>query len=391
MLRLKQILQERGIKQAALAREIGYSPAVVAELCNKGVRPRSVDRQAFEDKVDAALRKLAGVQFAFAWEVEVAEAGGNPPRPNEAIETIEENMILKKQRLTQKARQHFKLARDPFGDLQSSEDVFVTPDYRYVREAMYQTARHGGFLAVIGESGAGKTTLLRDLQYRLAEESRPTILIRPYVLAMEDSDQKGKTLKSTHIAEAIMAEVAPLEKTKSSPEARFAQLHKALRESAAAGHSHCLVIDEAHALPKPTLAHLKRFLELEVGFRKLLSVILIAQPELKAKLTERDYSVREVVQRCEVVELAPLNDALPAYLKHQFARAGAEVESILDASAVDALRERLTLTQPAAKGRQAQQLSLLHFLAVNNFISAAINLAAEIGAPRVTADVVRGV
>ena len=39
--------------------------------------------------------------------------------------------------------------------MQGADDVFTTPDIRYVREALYQTARHGGFMAVIGESGAG--------------------------------------------------------------------------------------------------------------------------------------------------------------------------------------------------------------------------------------------
>jgi len=67
-------------------------------------------------------------------------------------------------------------------------------------------------------------------------------------------DQKGKTLKATHIAEAIMATVAPLERPKSqTPRRRFRQLHQVLRESHAAGYRHCLVIDEAHSLPIPTI------------------------------------------------------------------------------------------------------------------------------------------
>jgi type II secretory pathway predicted ATPase ExeA len=90
--------------------------------------------------------------------------------------------------------------------------MYVSPDIRYIREAMFQTSKHGGLLAVVAESGAGKTTLMRDLEDRIVRENQPILLIKPYVLGMEDNDQKGKTLKATHIAEALMAAVAPLEK-----------------------------------------------------------------------------------------------------------------------------------------------------------------------------------
>ncbi|MDE8666928.1 ATP-binding protein, partial [Pseudomonas aeruginosa] len=73
------------------------------------------------------------------------------------------------------------------------------------------TSPDDGFLAVVGESGAGKSTLRRDLVHRLNTENAPVIPIEPYVLAMEDSDTKGKTLRVTHIAETMMAAVAPAE------------------------------------------------------------------------------------------------------------------------------------------------------------------------------------
>ena len=301
-------------------------------------------------------------------------------------------MLLRKQTLFPAARKHFGLFRDPFSDdaIQSNDDMFLSPDIRYVRESMLMTAKHGGLLAVVAESGAGKTTLMRDLEDRIVRENQPILLIKPYVLAMEDNDQKGKTLKATHIAEALMAAVAPLEKPKSSPEARFAQLHKALKESHAAGYRHCLVIDEAHSLPIPTIKHLKRFFELELGFKKLLSIILIGQPELKVKLSERNQDVREVVQRCEMVELAPLDGGrLDEYLKFKFDRLGKPIGEVIDASGIDALRAKLTLT--STRRDRPETVSLLYPLAVGNLLTACMNLAAEIGVPTVTADVVKGV
>ncbi|MCY1509414.1 putative secretion ATPase, PEP-CTERM locus subfamily [compost metagenome] len=211
------------------------------------------------------------------------------------------------------------------------------------------------------------------------------IVIQPYVLAMEDNDVKGKTLKSTHIAEAIMAAVAPLEKTKSSPEGRFAQLHKALKTSHAAGFRHVLIIEEAHSLPIPTLKQLKRLRELEVGFTKLVSIILIGQPELEIKLSPRNGEVREVVQRIEIARLEPVPvAAVEQHLEFRFRRANKPLQEIVSPCGVQALVDRLSTS-----GRD--KTSQLYPLAIGNLVVAAMNLAANLGESRVTADVIRGV
>lgn len=299
-------------------------------------------------------------------------------------------MLLPKQTLLPSTRQAFSLFRNPFDEVSCAQDMWVSPDIRYVREVMYQTARHGGFLAVEAESGAGKSTLRRDLVNRIAEHNDPVLIIEPYVLASEDNDVKGKSLKSTHIAESMMAAVAPLSKPKSSPEARFAQLHKALKESHAAGFRHCLLIEEAHSLPIPTLKHLKRFMELETGFTKLVSIIMIGQPELSVKLSERNADVREVVQRCERVTLPPIEGArLEEFLKFRFERAGKALAQVIDGGGIQAIAARLS--QPDRRGGRDEIISLLYPLAIGNLMIAAMNLATQLGAPIVTADVVRGV
>ena len=395
-LKLKAVLVRLKQPQSALARHLGVSDSLVGQIVNHCAWPKSMDEQELMECIRIYLEKHGATDEEVSSAFEVSEPRGvladtaarSVPQSKTTTESNkEETMLLRKQGLSQAARRHFGLFRDPFqDDIQSHEDMFVSPDIRYVRDSMLQTAKHGGMLAVIAESGAGKTTLLRDLDDRIVREGLPIIMIRPYVLAMEDNDQKGKTLKATHIAEAIMAAVAPLEKARSSPEARFAQLHKALRDSHTAGYRHCLVIDEAHSLPIPTIKHLKRFLELEAGFNKLLSIILIGQPELKVKLSERDAGVREVVQRCVVAELRPLDAMLSDYLLFKLKRQDKALAEVIDASGVDALRARLTVSI----GRPGQQsVSLLYPLAVSNLLCAAMNLAAELGVPVVNADVVK--
>lgn len=393
MLKLKEVLRGMGRPQSALAESLKISEAAVAQLLNHGLWPRSLDSGDLQGRIRVFLMESGANdnQIANAFE-EVDQLCANTADPALGIEPSgeDEAMLLPKQTLLPSTRKAFGLFRDPFDELSCAQDMWVSPDIRYVREVMYQTARHGGFLAVEGESGAGKSTLRRDLVNRVIENKDQVLIMEPYVLASEDSDLKGKSLKSTHIAESMMAALSPLAKPKNSPEARFAQLHKALKESHAAGYRHCLVIEEAHSLPIATLKHLKRILELEVGFTKLVSIIMIGQPELGVKLSERNADVREVVQRCERVTLSPVEGArLEEFLAFRFDRAGKALAEVVDASGIQAIAARLS--QPGRRGGQDEAVSLLYPLAIGNLVIAAMNLATQLGVPVVTADVVRGV
>ena len=380
---MKEAFQRIGKSYAAAAAEIGCSKPMLVAVVNHGKWPKK-DAAELREKLKQFFA-TNGADIPQCLENEPEAAPATHPKESEDTE-----MLLRKATLTQAARRHFGLSRDPFSDeIRCADDVYMTPDARYVREAMYQTAAHGGFVAVVGESGAGKSTLREDLQDRIMRESKQIVTIEPYVLAMEDNDQKGKTLKASHIAEAILEAAAPGTSPKRSPEARFRQIHKALQESAKAGNKHVLIIEEAHSLPVPTLKHLKRFFELKNGFERLLGIVLIGQTELAQKLAENNPTVREVVQRCELVTLLPLTDGkLAGYLKHKFARAGADIAQIMDESAVDAVAERLTVRGRSRQGKE--EYSLLYPLAVNNLVSAAMNQAAELGLP-VDADMVAGV
>lgn len=379
---MKEEFKQLGKSYTAAAAEIGCSKTALVNAVVHGKWPKK-DADRLREKLRQYFETNGADIPAGLRNPETA-----PAHPNESED---KEMLLRKATLTQAAKQHFGLPRDPFNDeIREAADVFLTPDVRYVREAMFQTACHGGFVAVVGESGAGKSTLREDLQDRINRESKQIIMIEPYVLAMEDNDIKGKTLKAAHIAAAILEAVAPGVKPYRDAEARFRQVHRALQESARAGNKHVLIIEEAHGMPVPTLKHLKRFFELKNGFERLLGIVLIGQTELAQKLAENNPNVREVVQRCELVTLLPLTDGkLAGYLKHKFERAGVDIAKVMDESAIDAIAERLTVRSRTAKG--AEQHSLLYPLAVNNLVAAAMNQAAELGFDIVDADVVKGV
>lgn len=373
---MKTHFAKLGKSFAQAAAEIGCSKPTLINIINHGIFPK---------RNGHALRQHLQDYFQ-QHGIDVSGCLKTVPQAKK-----DNDMLLRKSALSQATRQHFGLTRDPFHDeIRTAADVYLTPDVRYVREALFQTATQGGFVAVVGESGAGKSTLREDLHDRIQREGRQVIMIEPYVLAMEDNDIKGKTLKAAHIAEAVLASVAPDASPKRSPEARFRQVHQALIESAKAGNKHLLLIEEAHSLPLATLKHLKRFFELKQGFERLIGIALIGQTELAQKLSENNPSVREVVQRCEVVTLLPLTDGkLIGYLKHKFERVGVKLEDVLDDSAIDEIAKRLTVT--ARSHNQLQQHSLLYPLAVNNLVSAAMNEAAALGFARVDGDIVKGI
>lgn len=394
---MKAVFEALGLSQRDIARASGLSQSAVSRIA-AGIWPTRGAVQA-RQKLDACLRAngatpaqllalYAPQKEVGPGELQLTEAAPeaqdlNPETPEE------ETMLLENQALSPDARKHFNLPRNPFqDDVQSPDDVFQSPSVRYVRASLMDCANHHGFVAITGESGAGKSTLAEDLEERIKADARDVLIIRPYVLAMEQNDAKGKTLKSSHIAEAIASALDPQLKVKSSPEARFRQVHELLKASRRAGRRHLLVIEEAHCLPTATLKHLKRFLELKDGMQRLIGVALIGQPELRDRLGSQNAEVREVMQRCEVVELEPLDGELEAYLRHKFARFDLTFEDVFAPDAADAIRARLIHIPRGGKASDAR--SLCYPLVVNNLVCRAMNAAARAGWPQVDAQVIGG-
>lgn len=275
-------------------------------------------------------------------------------------------------------RTHFSLSRHPFvDDVQSAQDVYLSKDQRYIRESMYYAAKHGGFVAIVGESGSGKTTLRRDLVERIRRDNEPITVIQPQCI-------DKRVLNATHICDAIISDIST-ERPKQSLEAKARQIQRILTASARTGASHVLIIEEAHDLSLSTLKYLKRFWELEDGFRKLIGIVLVGQPELGERLDEqRNPDAREVIRRIEVARLKPLNGNLEEYLGLKFKRVGVPLEQVFEKDAFDAIRARLTRRRPNTTSVESH----LYPLNVHNVICKAMNAAAELGLPKVTADLV---
>lgn len=394
-LKCKGILATMKLSQRDLARYLvlanGAHPGdpVVAQMLNRDIWPARTPKTILQQQIRGFLRQQGAAEEDIEVAFEVDDEGQFQPRsirqdkarPAALAPFIEEDQLPETVMLTQTARKHFQLFRNPFqDDVQGPEDVFLAPEQRYVREYMFLTAKQGGFLAVIGESGAGKSVLRRDLLERIRREGHEVTPIMPRIIDKE-------RLTAGAICDAIIEDLSQ-ERPRRSLEAKGRQIERLLAGSSRAGSNHVLIIEEAHDLSVSTLKYLKRFWELEDGFRRLLSIILIGQPELKAKLDERqNWEAREVIRRIEVAELEPLNGNLEEYLALKFKRMNKALADVFAPDAYDAMRQRLTLRSRTGR----DEVSMLYPLVVNNLVIKAMNLAAEIGEPNINADVVKGV
>lgn len=271
--------------------------------------------------------------------------------------------------LTQETIKHFKLFRNPFiDDVQKDADVYLSDEHRYIEAAMLDAARHGGFLAVIGEVGSGKSVMRRKVVEQLRRDGN-TLVIYPQMI--------DKTrLTASSICDAIVQDVSS-ERCKSKLEDKTRQVQRLLLDRAKSGYRACLMIEEAHDLHNHTMKYLKRFYELEDGYRKLLGIILIGQTELKHRFDEgQNMDMREVIRRVQVAEIAGMGLHLADYLGLKFRRMNSTVAQVFTPEALAALGKRMIHNH------------LDYPLLVNNYAARAMNLARELGEAQVTQEVV---
>lgn len=265
--------------------------------------------------------------------------------------------------------------KSPFlNEIRDSRDIYLAPDHRFLKEMMLDTARFGGFCAVYGEVGSGKSVMRKAVVHDLLAEEITVIF--PVIV------DKSRITPSSLI-DAIIFDISE-EPPKRTLEAKTRQAHRLLRNRAASGMKQVLIVEEAHMLNVWAMKALKQIYELEDGYRRLIGIVLIGQTELRHKLDEaRHPEMREVARRVTCAEIAGMDGDLPHYLAHKFSRIGKRAEDIFDAEAFDAISQRLTVKDGAGR-----EISKAYPLTVNNLAARAMNLAAEMGEQRVTADVV---
>jgi general secretion pathway protein A len=179
----------------------------------------------------------------------------------------------------------------------------VTPDPRFLclteshREALaqliYAVHERKGFLVLTGEAGTGKTTLLQTLLRRLDPDTAVA-----YVYT--------STLTFDEIVEYALADFGIAVPGESRARRLFA-LNHFLIERQRAGQNTVLVIDEAHNLDATTLEQVRLLSNFESPTDKLLKILLVGQPELRARLARPDLRQlrQRIALRCHLQPLTP--------------------------------------------------------------------------------------
>ena len=211
----------------------------------------------------------------------------------------------------------------PFFGLQHAP-FSIAPDPRYLfmserhREALahllYGLDAGGGFVLLTGEVGAGKTTVCRCFLEQIPQHCNVAYIFNPKLTVREllhsICDEFGVPHKPTAPGgvETVKDCIDPL--------------NASLLAAHGAGRNTVLIIDEAQNLSADVLEQLRLLTNLETSERKLLQIILIGQPELRAMVASP--SLEQLAQR--VIARFHL-DALSAqetqqYIAHRLAVAG---------------------------------------------------------------------
>ncbi len=166
-----------------------------------------------------------------------------------------------------------------------------------------------GFIKVVGEVGTGKTLLCRKLLNEIPEHFVTAYIPNPY-------------LNPDELRRAVAVELGVKQAQRMSVQLLTQRIQARLLELHGQGHSVVLILDEAQALPEDSLEALRLFTNLETETRKLLQVVLFAQPELDQRLAKSEF--RQLRQRITFTyKLRAMNaDEVQRYIQHRLQVAG---------------------------------------------------------------------
>ncbi len=212
--------------------------------------------------------------------------------------------------------QHFRLTETPFSLTPNTEFFFGLAPHVEALQVLQTALQTGeGFIKVTGEVGTGKTLICRKLINELPERFHCAYLPNPYLTPDELRWAVAMELGLKHSAQIGQQQLTGL-------------IQQQLMALSAHGHSIILVLDEAQALPDDSLEALRLFTNLETESRKLLQVVLFAQPELDERLAQNKF--RQLRQRITFsYSLRSLTlDESSAYIQHRLQVAGSEGETL---------------------------------------------------------------
>lgn len=208
---------------------------------------------------------------------------------------------------------YFGLKENPFKLTPEPRYLFLSEQHRdALNYLIYGIKEKKGFVLISGGIGTGKTTICRTLLN----------LLDPYP-SVETALIFNTAISDVELLEAVVAEFGiEVPKETGTKKSYIDALNGFLLKNFAAGKNAVLMIDEAQNLSHGVLEQIRMLSNLETEREKLLQIILIGQPELKATLSLP--ALRQLNERITVrYDLKPLSaDDVVAYIHHRLCVAG---------------------------------------------------------------------
>ena len=215
---------------------------------------------------------------------------------------------------------HFGLTQNPFSIAPDPRYLFMSERHREaLAHLLYGVAGQsgaaggtgGGFVLLTGDIGTGKTTICRCFMEQIPAGCHVAYIFNP-------------KLTVTELLQSICEEFGVKLDAAGSPTLKnyIDALNAFLLQCHAAGQSSVLIIDEAQNLTLDVLEQLRLLTNLETSARKLLQIVLIGQPELRAMLArpEMEQLAQRVIARFHLDALTAAESA--QYIEHRLAVAG---------------------------------------------------------------------
>lgn len=222
-------------------------------------------------------------------------------------------------------QEYFGLKEIPFTITPDTSYFFSYGKYAEALNTLLVALRAGeGFIKVTGEVGTGKTLLCRKLlntlEDRFVTAYIPNPMLTPYGLQSAVAEELGLKMDRHYGHHQLLKMITDL-----------------LIKLNTDGKKIVLCIDEAQAMPTETLEALRLLTNLETEKNKLLQVVLFGQPELNARLNEKN--VRQLKQRITFsYELQPIDrGGMESYLNFRLGVAGYRGNQLFEIRAMDRL------------------------------------------------------
>jgi general secretion pathway protein A len=206
--------------------------------------------------------------------------------------------------------EYWGLTASPFQNVPDPHFFFPSAQHREgLARLMYAVKHNKGSALLVGDVGCGKTTLSREFIVELSEDKYDVGLIT------------NSSLPSKDFLEEIDIQLG-ISPSNGSKVGLLRALNERLLASMREGKDTVLIVDEAHCIRDPDVfEELRMLLNFQLNDRFLLTLILVAQPEIKeiiGRLTQLD-------QRIAIRHhLKPLDqDETARYISFRLQRAGA--------------------------------------------------------------------